>query len=150
MNSHPKKNLIQTIIRLFLVLALLISINACSNESPSNFKPSSYDVSNNKTINNKENSIPPSEESLTIGSEIYNKYCKICHGEEGSGNGPAALALKAPLKKIGMSKIPLGDQEIMKIISHGRGEMKGWINILSEEEIWHTVNYIRFLGPLRE
>jgi mono/diheme cytochrome c family protein len=30
------------------------------------------------------------------GKETFLKYCASCHGEDGKGNGPAAMALKPP------------------------------------------------------
>lgn len=30
------------------------------------------------------------------GKETFVKYCASCHGEDGKGNGPAAIALKPP------------------------------------------------------
>ncbi len=30
------------------------------------------------------------------GKDLYRDYCAVCHGPEGKGNGPAAVALKTP------------------------------------------------------
>ena len=34
--------------------------------------------------------------NLASGKETFLKYCASCHGEDGKGNGPAAMALKPP------------------------------------------------------
>jgi mono/diheme cytochrome c family protein len=34
--------------------------------------------------------------SATSGKEMFVNYCAVCHGKDGKGNGPAALALKTP------------------------------------------------------
>jgi mono/diheme cytochrome c family protein len=34
--------------------------------------------------------------SVASGKETFVKYCASCHGEDGKGNGPAAMALKPP------------------------------------------------------
>lgn len=34
--------------------------------------------------------------SPSSGSEMYTNYCAVCHGLSGKGDGPAAVALKAP------------------------------------------------------
>jgi mono/diheme cytochrome c family protein len=34
--------------------------------------------------------------STASGKETFVKYCASCHGEDGKGNGPAAIALKPP------------------------------------------------------
>jgi mono/diheme cytochrome c family protein len=31
------------------------------------------------------------------GKDSYVAYCAVCHGSDGTGNGPAAVALKAPM-----------------------------------------------------
>jgi mono/diheme cytochrome c family protein len=31
------------------------------------------------------------------GVDSYNAYCAVCHGKDGKGQGPAAVALKAPV-----------------------------------------------------
>jgi Crp-like helix-turn-helix domain/Cytochrome c len=40
---------------------------------------------------------PPARQANTAsGKETFVKYCASCHGEDGKGNGPAAIALKPP------------------------------------------------------
>ena len=34
--------------------------------------------------------------NLASGKQTFLKYCASCHGEDGKGNGPAAIALKPP------------------------------------------------------
>jgi mono/diheme cytochrome c family protein len=40
---------------------------------------------------------PPARESNTVsGKATYLNYCASCHGADGKGNGPAAIAMKTP------------------------------------------------------
>jgi mono/diheme cytochrome c family protein len=44
----------------------------------------------------KEQKPVPRRASVASGKETFLKYCASCHGENGTGNGPAAVALKPP------------------------------------------------------
>ena len=38
--------------------------------------------------------VPVKETSPASGKQMYSTYCAVCHGADGRGNGPAAVALK--------------------------------------------------------
>jgi mono/diheme cytochrome c family protein len=40
--------------------------------------------------------VPIKATSAASGKDMYNSYCAVCHGTTGTGNGPAAEALKVP------------------------------------------------------
>jgi mono/diheme cytochrome c family protein len=40
--------------------------------------------------------VPIKPTSPASGQQMYVNYCAVCHGTEGRGNGPAALAMKTP------------------------------------------------------
>lgn len=40
--------------------------------------------------------VPIQPTSPASGQQMYTTYCAVCHGADGTGNGPAASALKAP------------------------------------------------------
>ena len=40
--------------------------------------------------------VPTANVNSASGKEMYTAYCAACHGASGSGNGPAASALKTP------------------------------------------------------
>jgi mono/diheme cytochrome c family protein len=40
--------------------------------------------------------VPIKPTSPSSGQQMYATYCAVCHGTEGTGNGPAALAMKTP------------------------------------------------------
>ncbi len=40
--------------------------------------------------------VPAPQTSPASGKEMYISYCASCHGKDGTGNGPAAPALKMP------------------------------------------------------
>ncbi|GAB4424707.1 MAG: hypothetical protein Kow002_14240 [Anaerolineales bacterium] len=87
---------------------------------------------------------------LTRGAEIYAASCASCHGVTGFGDGPAASALDpAPAPVAHTSRI-LGDAYLFWRTSEGGvpfgTAMPGWKGILSDEEIWSVIAYMRALG----
>jgi len=86
------------------------------------------------------------EDSVKEGKYLFSKLCKSCHGKEGKGDGrrgqkynprPANLTLDVVQRQ--------KDGEIYWKISHGRNKMIRFKYILSEEEKWFLVNFIRTL-----
>ena len=85
-------------------------------------------------------------ESISKGKSIYTARCIVCHGEKGMGDGPAGRALTPPAANHSSAKVQSQtDGEIFWKMSEGRGPMVGWKLILSEEDRWHVVNYVRTL-----
>ncbi len=94
----------------------------------------------------RENPVPISEESVQRGKTIYQANCAGCHGAEGRGDGPAGAALKpAPSNlKVMAPQHPAGD--LAWKIAEGRGAMPAWKAVLSENDIWSVVNYLKQFG----
>ena len=92
------------------------------------------------------NPISASDESMASGGEIFATNCALCHGETGEGDGPAASALAVPPADLHEDHVQvLTDGALFYIISHSEPEspMPAWEDILSEDERWHVVNFLR-------
>ncbi|MEK7846460.1 MAG: c-type cytochrome, partial [Nitrospinota bacterium] len=100
------------------------------------------------------------DERIKIGKRAYEKYCSVCHGETGTGDGPgAAISGISPhdlTDKAYMSL--LSDDEIIKIIRYGEEvfpylQMSGQSNEIPESTGWDIVYYLRTIavdkGPLK-
>jgi mono/diheme cytochrome c family protein len=88
---------------------------------------------------------PANAQSVAAGKDVYLKYCVLCHGEQGRGNGPSAQSLEPkpanfadPSRMKGQS-----DGDLAWKIVTGRGPMPSWEPVLSEAEIWNVINYVR-------
>ena len=94
--------------------------------------------------------VPSSESSIKAGGLIYAKNCRACHGLQGKGDGTAIPPGVKPANLVaGQWKHGGTDAQIFKTIKEGVGpafDMQAWGDRLSDEEIWHSVNYIRDLG----
>jgi len=67
------------------------------------------------------------------GQAIYNKYCSLCHGQQGDAQLEAASDL---------TQSDLTAEETLLIISDGRKSMKAFKNRLSSEEIKLVRDYV--------
>ena len=89
---------------------------------------------------------PLSGNAMTLkkGKEIYNLYCGSCHGEIGFGDGPArgpSGKKPANFHDGKFKKQTSGD--IFWKISAGRKDMPSFEKVLSEEQRWQLVSYLR-------
>ncbi len=76
------------------------------------------------------------------GELIYTKNCASCHGNPGKNNAQKTLNPIPPdLSSKGTQS--LTDGELFYILSSGRGLMPNFKSMLSEEERWKVISYIR-------
>jgi len=98
------------------------------------------------------NPIAPDAESLARGKTIYEANCRVCHGDTGQGDGPAATNLDPPPAPIVHTAQMLSDAYLFYRISEGgdfapfNSAMPMWKDKLNESERWDVINYIRSLG----
>ena len=96
-------------------------------------------------VDDLRNPFPPTADSVAIGEPIYFAACAACHGDSGLGDGPAGVGLpKEPADLI--VHVPLHSDTILyEFIRDGISEagMPGQEDSLTEEEMWHLVNYLR-------
>lgn len=96
------------------------------------------------------NPVPPTAESVRLGARLYRAHCAVCHGPEGRGDGPAAAGLvprPADLRRTARMVDPV----LFSRITEGLPgtPMPAFRDVLTEEERWHVVNFLRTLadGP---
>jgi mono/diheme cytochrome c family protein len=86
--------------------------------------------------------------SIEVGKRIFLRECISCHGPKGMGDGPKAADLE---RKPGNLSAPAiweqSDGALFWKISEGRAPMPATKAILSEDERWHVLNYVRTLAP---
>jgi mono/diheme cytochrome c family protein len=82
------------------------------------------------------------------GNIIYDQMCVLCHGLTGKGNGEAGLSLdKQPANFLHIKDIPNEtDGEIFWKITVGKPPMSSYDELLTEDQRWKLVNYIRELN----
>ena len=98
------------------------------------------------------NPIPADEASLQRGAELYVAHCATCHGDGAMGDGPTAATLDPAPAPIAHTSQMMGDSYLFYRVSEGGGlapfnsAMPTWKDVLSEEERWHVLNYVKALG----
>ena len=91
------------------------------------------------------NPFPPNPESLAAGSAVYEQRCQTCHGVEGRGDGPAAADLVPPPVDLAVHAPLHPEHDLFRFVRDGipGTAMAPLGDRLSDEEIWHVVNYIK-------
>lgn len=82
------------------------------------------------------------------GKEIYRQMCVLCHGVTGKGNGEAGLSMDIkPANFLALKDIQNEtDGEIFWKITVGKPPMSSYDELLTEDQRWQLVNYIRELN----
>jgi high-affinity iron transporter len=67
----------------------------------------------------------PTTAEAAEGSQIYNHRCAGCHGQDGEGNGPAAVAFNPKPTSFHDPKFWQGDKAatIKNTVNNGKGQM---------------------------
>ena len=97
-----------------------------------------------------ENPIEATEESVRAGLRVYGRFCRSCHGVRGDGRGQNPSPGTRPANLIDDEWVHGGsDGEIYTVIRQGvppAYDMDAWEGRITDEEIWHVVNFLRFLA----
>jgi mono/diheme cytochrome c family protein len=96
-----------------------------------------------------ENPVEADELSLERGQLLYEPHCGLCHGANGTGNGPfsAFLATYRPSNLTEGNAVEMSDGDIFIIISHGIPDRMPSLraNLPTARDRWDVVNYVRYL-----
>ncbi|MCL4874003.1 c-type cytochrome [bacterium] len=97
----------------------------------------------------------PARADLAQGEEVYFRYCHFCHGRKGYGDGPVGIALTPhpanfveDRKRMAKTDLEMFDsitEGVHKDIGGEAMSMPRWQEILTEEERWNVLAYIRHL-----
>ena len=90
---------------------------------------------------------PLGADAATAGADVFKANCESCHGPQGHGDGPAGAALDPAPKDLAALQAQVGDDYLFWRINTGKEgtAMVSWKGILTEEQIWQTVAFIRTL-----
>lgn len=85
--------------------------------------------------------------TLAAGRQIYAQNCAVCHGVEGKGDGPSAVALNPKPVDLTVHARLHAEGELFWWVSNGipGTGMPAWTG-LSDLSKWQVISYIRTLG----
>ncbi len=84
-----------------------------------------------------------------VGLQLYHKYCRVCHGEEGDGDGiMTELMGITPMDHTNPNETNrLTNKQLVESILDGKGRfMPAWRGILTQNDVEALVSYIRLLA----
>ncbi|HRD53009.1 MAG TPA: cytochrome c [Flavobacteriales bacterium] len=123
--------------RSYLIIAALVALAATTAGDPWK-APAEADHLKDPMASNPK--------AAVIGGKLFQSLCWTCHGLEGRGDGPNAAVLK--VKPADLGSAPVQDQTNGALywkITHGRGEMASYEQVLGREDRWALAHYIRTL-----
>jgi mono/diheme cytochrome c family protein len=95
------------------------------------------------------NPLAGNTETLKYAKVIYVTYCTPCHGTKGYGDGPAAAGLNTKPANHSSDVVQKEtDGTLFWKISEGRNPMPSYKTVLTENQRWELVNYIRTLAKV--
>jgi len=83
------------------------------------------------------------------GYQLYQKYCQVCHGEEGGGDGIMTTLMGIePMDHSNPNETnSISNDILIASILEGRGRyMPAWEGVLTQSEVEALVSYIRLLS----
>ena len=90
---------------------------------------------------------PLGPDAAAEGAKVFQTNCEMCHGPQGHGDGPAGASLDPKPRNLAILQEGAGDDYLFWRIHEGKPgtSMVAWKGILTEEQIWQTVSFIRSL-----
>jgi mono/diheme cytochrome c family protein len=136
------------------MFGILVTIAGCKATPPGKAERSIMTWTKHRlSVRNKSerNPLPATAENIAAGKEAFSHYCIACHGMDGQNTGvPFAANMSPPVPSLSSPEIQsYTDGQLKWVIDNGLAPsgMPGSKGILSDEEIWSTVLFIRHLPP---
>jgi mono/diheme cytochrome c family protein len=86
-------------------------------------------------------------DAAAAGADVFRTNCETCHGPQGHGDGPAGQSLEPHPRNLAELQAKAGDDYLFWRIREGKPgtSMLAWKGILTDEQIWQAVSFIRTL-----
>ncbi len=85
------------------------------------------------------------EAVIKNGKLLYERFCLLCHGAEGNGDGPVSTKYFGIANLNGVAYQALNEGHIYQVITYGKGLMGAHGSQLDVEERWEIARYVKAL-----
>jgi mono/diheme cytochrome c family protein len=92
-----------------------------------------------------ENPVAATEASLDRGEELFLRFCVPCHGADGTGMNPMAIAGVPPYSLVSDAVVAQPDGYLFGMIRVGKNFMPAYGHRISYFDRWNIVNDLRVL-----
>jgi mono/diheme cytochrome c family protein len=145
--SHPRPTVL-------LLLPLVMSLTACKATAPGKAETNLMNTVKRKIFvgnNTEKNPLQDNAATVADGKVAFSHYCAACHGLDAQNTGvPFADRMSPPVPSLAATSVQeYSDGQLKWVIDNGISPsgMPGSKGILSDEEIWSIVTYLRHLPP---
>jgi len=125
---------------LVILLLLAVTLTACgSSQAEPTLAPVPADYAGKSN--------PLGADASSAGAAVFKTNCEPCHGAQGHGDGPIGIALEPAPKNLAEFQATTGDDYLFWRVSAGKEgtSMQAWKGILTDEQIWQAIAFIRTL-----
>ena len=137
-----------------IVTGLAIQLGGCKANPPGKLETRVMAAAKQHIfVRNKsqKNPLPNNAATVADGKEAFSHYCVACHGLDGQNTGvPFASSMSPPVPLLsGKDVQAYTDGQLKWVIDYGiwPSGMPGSKGVLSDDEIWSIVVYLRHLPP---
>jgi mono/diheme cytochrome c family protein len=91
------------------------------------------------------NPIQATQAAIGRGERVYRNFCASCHGEDALGFGPVAERAPLGMSLRGQSTRNRADGALFHIVTYGRLTMPPHGDLVSIDDRWRVIHYLRSL-----
>jgi mono/diheme cytochrome c family protein len=137
-----------------LVFFSAVFLAGCQATPPSRLEMNTINFAKHHVFignKNERNPLPATTENWQEGKEAFSHYCVACHGMDGQNTGvPFVSHISPPIPSLASQEVQsYSDGQLKSILENGirPSGMPGSRGILSDEELWSIVVFLRKLPP---
>lgn len=91
------------------------------------------------------NPFSPGDPAATArGAVVFGRFCVVCHGVDGQGEGPAVRrGMLRPPSLLAERAVKMQDGQVFHVLSKGQGNMASYALQIAPEDRWKAILHLR-------